>query len=63
MGARKPFGVWMLLQDGQPWLFGGERTLAEAVRTAVMLRGAGRRSVWIAETRFGAWRRHGKECR
>lgn len=53
---RKPFGVWMLLQDGQPWMFCQERTLAEALLTARTLRGTGpierpllpQKPVWIA---------------
>jgi hypothetical protein len=52
MGVRKPYGVWMLLQSGEPWMFCCERTLDEALLTARTLRGAmplfPDTSVWIA---------------
>jgi hypothetical protein len=31
---RKPFGVWLLLQDGEAWCYDTHRTLDEAMRTA-----------------------------
>lgn len=51
MGVRKPYGVWMLLQNGEPWMFCRERTLDEALLTARTLRGPTplfpQASVWI----------------
>lgn len=34
MKARKPVGVWMLLEDGQPWMFCRERNVEEGLKTA-----------------------------
>jgi len=53
MKARKPYGVWMLLQDKTPWMFCREATLIEALLTARTLRLAGSplppsHAVWIA---------------
>lgn len=51
--ARKPFGVWMLLMSGDPWMFCREKTLTDALVTARTLRGDSplfpRYRVWIAD--------------
>ena len=50
------YGVWLLLPRG-PALFGATPTLDEAFVTArAIRRDAVRSPVWIADTRFGAWR-------
>lgn len=36
---RKPYGVWMILRDGGAWMFSREKTLTDALATAVVLRG------------------------
>lgn len=56
---RKPFGVWMLLMDGRPWMFCSERTLGEAILTARTLRGEcplfPKYRVWIAARNSVTW--------
>jgi len=55
MGARKPFGVWVLLMGGNPWMFCREASLDEALRTARTLRlGRAAWRVWIGPAVPGA---------
>jgi hypothetical protein len=63
--ARKPFGVWLLLDDGEPWMVCRDSTLSEALKSAGALREAGnyqmppmfrRCRAWIAEPVYSGTR-------
>lgn len=64
MNRRKPFGVYMLLMDGDPWMYCLEKTLADALCTARTLRGDSplfpTYRVWIATRDVPAHRRRSR---